>query len=799
MHEFNTTLFKRSLLASAVAGALNTPLVQAQEESFALEEILVTASKRERSLQDTPISVSVTSQLAIEQSKIIDIADLQVLVPSLRVTSFTRVGSAVYAIRGFGNGGSSAGTEPAVGVFIDGVFRSRSSSSIGDLPRVSRIEVLSGPQSTLFGKNASAGVVSVITTPPSQEFEAKVEGTLGNYNQRIVKGYVSGAVTDKLSMSFSGGMNQRDGFTESLSPGLKDLNDKDRYNLRAQALFEPNDSVSLRVIADYSDLDEICCTVGAVVNGPTADAIKALGGDVISTDDQFGYTSVLNLDPTNTIEDKGISFHADIDFDNFTLTSISAIRNNESGPDLGECDYTSLDICKGTSHREIETFSQELRLTSNTDNALSWMVGASYFNEDITGEAETIYGDDLRNYVLALTGGPFSPLPTLEAIAGIPGEAFTAGWIVGGMIEQNNEAYSVFGTFDYQLTDSLTATLGLNYTNDEKEVELIQTSNPDVFSALDLDVVAGGAFAPFKGLQFRPPQLSIPNAVEDGKTDDSDTTWLARLSWEMNDNFNFYATASTGFKSSSWDLSNFAHPNINDAAAIAAAGIATPNQQYGNRFSSPEYATVYEIGMKSRFDNGSLNIAIFDQSIEDFQARTFDGVNFISSNAGELASQGVEFDILYAPTADWTFTLAGTYLDPVYEDYRNAPPPIGQSGAIDRSGERPGGIHTLSMTGSVVYNLTFDNGIDGYIRAEYQYERSSDLSDSFPGLSRQVNTANASAGLNFNNGFGAQLWIRNLNDDEYYTGAFAGVAQSGTVNSFLNQPQTYGVTVSYTF
>ena len=181
MHKINTTLFKRSLLASAVAGALNTPLVQAQEESFALEEILVTASKRERSLQDTPISVSVTSQLAIEQSKIIDIADLQVLVPSLRVTSFTRVGSAVYAIRGFGNGGSSAGTEPAVGVFIDGVFRSRSSSSIGDLPRVSRIEVLSGPQSTLFGKNASAGVVSVITTPPSQEFEAKVEGTLVNF------------------------------------------------------------------------------------------------------------------------------------------------------------------------------------------------------------------------------------------------------------------------------------------------------------------------------------------------------------------------------------------------------------------------------------------------------------------------------------------------------------------------------------------------------------------------------------------------------------------------------------------
>ncbi|MEH6558826.1 MAG: TonB-dependent receptor [Oceanicoccus sp.] len=793
MYMIKNKPFRQSLLAIAIATACTTSVVHAQTEKFALEEVLVTASKREATLQDTPISVSVTSQLEIDQSKIIDIADLQVLVPSLRVTTFTRAGSTQYAIRGFGNGGSSAGTEPAVGVFIDGVYRSRSSSSISDLPRVQRIEVLSGPQSTLFGKNASAGVISVVTAPPTQEFEARVEATIGNYNQRILKGFVSGGLTDTLSASFSGGTNQRDGYTDGFE-GLSDVNDKDRYNLRGQLLFEPNDTMSFRFIADYSDLDEICCTTGAVFNGPTSAAIEALGGELISDEDAFSYTSVLNADPENKIKDKGISLHADIEFDGFTLTSITAFRNNESGPANGDIDYTSLDIAQGVGHREIDTSSQEFRLTSNTDDRFSWMVGASYFDEDIETDGYTLYGEDLRNYVLAITG-PFIPL--IEAAAGIQGQAFTAGWEIASEQKQENESYSFFGTFDYQLTDALTATVGINYTNDEKDVSITQTNNPDVFSALDLNTLAGGAFSFLKGLQFRPPHLSIPNVVEDGSTEDSDTTYLARLAWEMDDNFNFYASYATGFKSSSWDLSPGAHPQLKDAAAILAAGIQTPNQQYGNRYSSPEYATVYEVGMKSRFDNVSLNVAIFDQSIEDFQARAFDGVNFISTNAGEYSSQGVEFDILYAPSAEWTFTLAGTYLDPVYDDYKDAPPPIGEPGPIDRSGQRPGGIHNLSTTGTVVYNMTFDNGITGYIRGEYLYERASELSDSFPGLTRQVNTANASAGLTFTNGVSTQLWVRNLNEDEYFTGGFAGVAQSGTVNSFLNQPRTYGLTVTY--
>jgi len=784
--------FKKSLLAAAVTAAFGTNIAHSQDNGFVLEEIVVTASKRQRTLQDTPIAVTVTGAQAIERSKIVDITDLQSLVPSLRVSTTIRSDNATFSIRGFGNGGG--GTEPSVGVNIDGVFRARSSSSISDLPRVQRIEVLSGPQSTLFGKNASAGVISVVTAPPSQEFEAGVEATVGNYNQKIVKSYLSGGVTDSLALSVSGGINQRDGFTEALQPGLKDLNDRDRFNLRAQAFFEPSDSVRLRLIADYSELDEICCTTGAVLNGPTAAVIEALGGELITDEDLFSYTSQTNVDPENKITDQGISLHVDIDYDSFTLTSITAWRKNESAPALGDVDYTSSDLATEFGSEELENFSQEIRLTSTSNGPLSWMAGGFYYKEDIASDGYLSYGEDLRGYIVTL-------IPVLQLIESMAGfQIYPAGIQVASRASQEDVSYSFFSTVDYQVSDSLTLTAGLNYTNDKKEVNVNQYSNPDQFSALDLNTFAGGAFAPLAAVQIRPPHLGLPNLVEDGKSNDDKVTWLARAAWEANDNYNFYASAATGFKSSSWSLGIFGQPSPDDLLAIQAAGIATSNQKTGSRRSSPEYSTVYELGMKAKFDHGSLNLAVFDQNIQDFQTLAFDGVNFIQTNAGEQAVKGAELNLTYAPNAQWLVTLGATYLDPIYKDFTGAPAPVGSGlSTMDRSGTRPGSIHPLSTTATVTYNLMLDNGISGYVRGEYMYERATELSNDFPGISRQVNTANASAGLDFNNGISAQLWARNLTNDEYFTGGFGGVLQSGTVNSFLNQPRTYGLSMAYTF
>ncbi len=179
----------------------------AEEDSYKFEKITITASKRETGLQETPIAITVVGEEDIDQTKILDITDLQALVPALRVTPLQRSVNTGFALRGFSNGTNNTGIEPSVGVFIDGVYRSRASSQIGDLPRLDQIEVLSGPQSTLFGKNASAGVINVRTKAPSQDLEGKIEGTFGSFNQKVLKAYVTNGITDELSFSFSGGFN----------------------------------------------------------------------------------------------------------------------------------------------------------------------------------------------------------------------------------------------------------------------------------------------------------------------------------------------------------------------------------------------------------------------------------------------------------------------------------------------------------------------------------------------------------------------------------------------------------------
>ena len=394
-------IFKHTLVATGIVGALSATAINAQEAETAeaddgIERIFVTAAKRSQGLQSTPIAVTVTSGEAIERSKVLDIGDLQVLVPTLRVTPLQRSTNTNFSIRGFGNGTNNTGIEPSVGVFIDGVYRSRAAAQIGDLPRVQQVEVLSGPQSTLFGKNASAGVISVRTHGPSFDLEGKVEAGIGNFNQKQLKGYITNGISDELAFSLSGGINQRDGFTESVV-GLKNLNDRDRWNIRGQALYQPTEDVAFRLIADYSELDEFCCTVADVINGPTTGAVRALGGVVLDDADPFSYESALNFDPNDIVEDGGLSLQADIDYEDFSFTSITAYRSNESSY-INDVDFTSLDILKETAATEIKTFTQEFRLTSTGERKLDWMVGAFIFQEEVdTGDVLT-FGNAIRNY-----------------------------------------------------------------------------------------------------------------------------------------------------------------------------------------------------------------------------------------------------------------------------------------------------------------------------------------------------------------------------------------------------------------
>jgi outer membrane receptor protein involved in Fe transport len=496
-----------------------------------------------------------------------------------------------------------------------------------------------------------------------------------------------------------------------------------------------------------------------------------------------------------------------VDYDSFTLTSITAFRKNTSSYD-SDVDYTSLDILTETGNTDIETFTQEFRLTSTGDNEFDWMVGGFYFSEEVGTGDVLYYGEGTRPFFNILGLQPL--LETAEDLYAQPRNSFfAADNFLATDFLQENDAFSLFATFDYDLTEKLTATLGISYTDDEKDVSVAQVHN-ETLAAIDFDTdptVFGVPLAfipdlqPFvptlKGVQFLPPQLIFPNEVEAGNTSDSKTTWNLRLAYEVNRNFNVFASAATGFKASSWNLSRDTRPFPSDQQALETASLTRANQSYGTRYAGPEESTVYELGVKARFKRGAFNVTLFDQTIEGFQSSIFVGTGFVLANAGEQSTKGIEFDSTYNLTDELVFSFGGTILDPVYDSFVGA---NGVDGPVDLSGTQPAGIHERSFVAGLTYNFELGNGMYGFVRSDYLFESEARLVENVPAeLTREVGTLNASAGLTMDNGLSFKVWVRNLNNDEYFLSAFPPPIQAGSYNAYPNQPRTFGATVSYEF
>ncbi|MCI4645000.1 MAG: TonB-dependent receptor, partial [Hyphomonadaceae bacterium] len=224
---------------------------------------------------------------------------------------------------------------------------------------------------------------------------------------------------------------------------------------------------------------------------------------------------------------------------------------------------------------------------------------------------------------------------------------------------------------------------------------------------------------------------------------------------------------------------------------------------YGTRYADPEESTVYEIGVKAKFDTAQVNLTLFDQSIEGFQGNTFSGTGFALTNAGEQSATGVEVDVLWRPVDPLTLSFAGTFLDPVFDSYVNSGVFDENGNQVDLSGQKPAGIHETSISTSALYEHDFANGWVGFLRGEYQYESDVQAVDNVDIVNREVNMVNASMGLDMDNGWSARVWGRNIFDDEFFLSAFPGVAQTNpppaTIYSYPNQPATYGVSVRKEF
>ena len=805
------TILRKALPNAIATAALMLPaaLPALAQSSGMLEEVIVTAAKRQQTLQEIPIAVSVVSAETIEQAQVLDIKDLQTLVPSLRVTQLQGSAQTNFIIRGFGNGANNAGIEPSVGVFIDGVYRSRVGSALADLPKLERIEVLRGPQSTLFGKNASAGVISVTTAKPDLTgFSGSVGATVGNYSQTIVRGDVSGPLSDNFGFSLFGSVNERDGYFDNLTLGT-DSNDLDRWNFRGQLLWTPSDRMEVRLITDAEEIDEVCCGVANLVDGPTGGVVRLLGGDLVSND-PFAYGNYLDFDPRNEIETQGTSLHIDYDFSNFTLTSITAFRTLDQFQS-GDVDFTSARLILPEAgdfrNTEIETFTQEIRLASNGDGPLQWVAGAFYLNEEVIQDETFGLGPDFRAYVdtlLAAAGAP-GALGGVEAALGLPAGAIYATG-TGNQSERytlDDETLSLFVQFDYDLTDALTLTAGVNHTQSEKDASA-NVVNDNLFGALPLDALGLGALS---AVQFLPPVINYPNSVEDGKSDDSDTTYTVRLAYDLTSEVNVYAGVSTGFKASSWNLSQDSGPIPADVARLLAAadpvlpnvgfGPGAANFAVGTRFADPEESLVYELGLKGQWNTVSLNMAIFMQEIDGFQSNVFSGTGFNLANAGKQSTDGIEVDLTWLPVDGLRIGFAATWLDPLYDSFTGA---LGADGPMDLSGEKPSGIPELSTNTNISYSFEL-LGAYSYVRLEHVYEEDVQVVDNIPSsiAGREVNMVNASAGMSWSNGLEFNLWGRNIFDDEYLLSAFPSVAQAGSISGYPNQPATYGLTLKYNF
>jgi len=833
-------LLTGSLIVTALAPV--TVLAQdAQEDNGVMEEVIVTSAKREQTLQEVPIAVSVIDADVIEKAQINDILDLQSAVPSLRVTQLQTTGNTNFIIRGFGNGANNPGIEPSVGVFIDGVYRSRSASSLADLPNLERVEVLRGPQSTLFGKNASAGVINVVTAAPNMDsLGGSASLTYGNYNQFIVKGDMSGPISETVGFSLAVNSNTRDGYFTNLQTG-SELNERDRWGVRGQLLFLPTDNVSLRFIADYDEIDEKCCGVANLQNGPTGAAIGLVGGKLIPNS-PFAYENYYDFDPTNKIKNSGVSLQADIDFANdILMTSITAYRE-QSRDDNADVDFTSARLIGVNSNdTDIDTFTQEIRFSQSLDN-VDWMVGGYYFKEDVSYDNKIAYDVAFRPYADILSRGGVTQLEqVMKALGLLPPSInfYSAGQGTMEFSGQDDKSISLFSQVDWHATDRLTLTGGVNWTKVDKNAHVNQV-NTDVFSSLSMRQVGFGAIffqltglpptpgniganpqaaaiaaglsgvscSPQTGpacnpllalqpLQFLPPFVNYPNSVEPGKSSDDDVTWTLRAAFDATDNINVYIAAATGFKATSWNLSRDSAPFAADIPGLISAGLGVNNMKAGTRYAGPEESTVYEVGLKGVWSHTRLNLAVFDQEIDGFQSNIFIGTGFVLANAGKQSTTGVELDFTWDPIDSLDLSFSGTWLDPKYDSFVGG---NGVNGPEDLSGTTPAGIPDFSMNTSATYY--FDLGsMSAYLRGEYVYEAEVQVIENVPAdiASREISMFNASMGVTLNNGLELSIWGRNLNDDEFLQSAFPSVAQSGSYSGYPNQPRTFGITAKARF
>ncbi|URW76234.1 TonB-dependent receptor [Sphingomonas donggukensis] len=529
--------------AAQTAPAAPSPTAPAaattQDEYESANDIIVTATRRNETVQDVPIAITAIGAEQLQNAKVTDVRGIEQLAPSLQSSTgqSSATGTTIY-LRGITTGGDNPGFEPAVGVFIDGVFRARAGVAVSELPELERVEVLRGPQGTLFGRNTSAGALSIFTAQPKFDFGGYAEATYGNYNAYEFKGAVTGPVSDKLALRVDGAYRKRDGYIKDANAD-REFNNIDRFLVRGQALYDTS-TFSFRLIGDYYETDEQCCGAVSAVRGslaPVIQGIAAAQGRVGlytgPASDRIQAASP-NRDYGERIRDYGVSGELNFDIGESKLTSITAYRNWRALRNQ-DIDFSGIDRAYRNGYKtELRDFTQEVRLQGSAfAGKLDWLVGGFYLNETNKLRDTVRLGNDANLYVdnvfaaalrptfganlqffgslpstplvgQALLGTPtaafpaaLQPLVTLfkaqagvapvTGIAVIPGlAALATSPLPGGAAGQGNnddnfqvktDAFAVFTHNIINFTDKLSLTLGLRYNHETKNLSASINNN----------------------------------------------------------------------------------------------------------------------------------------------------------------------------------------------------------------------------------------------------------------------------------------------------------------------------------
>jgi iron complex outermembrane recepter protein len=763
-------LFKNSLslaIRAMIGMTAMSLLASAHAETSTLEEIVVTAQKRSESLQDVPVTVTAFSETIIREAGIADAGDVAALTPSLTITSFANPFNARISVRGIGTAQQDPFLEPSVGMFVDGVYFNRSGLGMSDLVDIERIEVLQGPQGTLYGKNTNAGAISVTTKRPNLEaFEGSAVASVGNYGMTKLTLAASGPISDTVAFRLVGNINERDGYLNN--SGGEDLDNADDSNLQGKLLWQPSDDLSVLFSASHVERDTACCGADSV----QSDIVNALlVGQGFSPDsnDEFDRDIATNDATLFDMEADAASLTIEYDTDFGELKSITAWNDYEYtvGQDI---DRSQLDIL--AAHDDVfsgDSFSQELLLSASTGDQLDYQVGLFY------SKTTTERGGKNGAPILTL-GSDF--VPVVSAVQGSPAIAFSArsGDNITADVEQEAETLALFSQATWHIGSDWHLTGGLRYTEEEKEADLLAAANSTAPG-----FIPAGAFGMHPVLGPLPATnvpvgriiASFTTPIDSKLNRKSDNVdWLLRAAYDLNDDTMLFASAATGTKSGGYN---------------SLSGLAT------EREFDDEETLNYELGIKSTLLDSRLriNATAFLTEITGFQQAVLldSGIGFAVQNAAEVEVSGLDVQVDALPLPFLTLSAGLQYLNS-YE-YTKGP-----SAGLNLP-------YTAELSGNLAATFVFplaDGGV--YWRTDYSYmdEHGNAGDPAFAALDsvQQTRTlVNSTIGWR-NEKWDIYLWGKNLTDDDYAQGIGPQPLTDMTVY-FLTPPRTYGVTVRYNF